>query len=78
MVERSLPWITHARRNTRFVEHLIEHCEARIAWARRIRVVGRRLARDRARPEIHPPNRSFCGLLEPSASSFVTLAVLSL
>ena len=47
-VERSLPWLMRARRNSRDYERLPEHSEAHITWAN-ITLITRRITRTQNR-----------------------------
>lgn len=49
VVERSLAWMMHARRDARDYERLIQHSETLITWAA-ITLMTRRLARKGATP----------------------------
>lgn len=54
VVERSLAWMMHARRNARDYERLIQHSETLITWAA-ITLMARRLARKGATPSRSGP-----------------------
>ncbi len=56
VVERSLSWLTRARRNVRDYERLPQHSEAHLTWAA-VTLMTRRLTRKRARPKPQPPAR---------------------
>ncbi len=50
VVERSLSWLTRARRHVRDYERLPQHSEANLTWAA-VTLMTRRLIREPARPK---------------------------
>ncbi|GGW72057.1 hypothetical protein GCM10010381_65900 [Streptomyces xantholiticus] len=52
-MERSLAWITHARRHARDYERLIQHSESLITWAA-ITLMTRRITRRSSRRSTQP------------------------
>ncbi|MFE3165342.1 IS5 family transposase [Streptomyces sp. NPDC059224] len=56
VVERSLAWITHARRHARDDERLIQHSESLITWAA-ITLMNRRITRRSSRRSGQPTSR---------------------
>ncbi len=54
VVERSLSWLTRARRNVRDYERLPQHSEAHLTWAA-VTLMTRLLTREPARAKPQPP-----------------------